>query len=219
MAAKKEEEVLGGEGITKKTGASEIKPKERAETPAKAGIKVTIKEPGKGAAKEAGKAAVNEPRLAEGEGRRGKDEDFEEEEFEENPDEEEDEEDFEDDDLDDDDLEEEELEEEVEEEEVEEKEFEDEDFEDIEEEIDEVPVLKKPGEKRYAQLSDRVRCRFTRAGVDRIDYKDVMTLQKLMTAQAKVLSRKRTGIAARYQRMIKTAIKRARFMALLPYTG
>lgn len=73
--------------------------------------------------------------------------------------------------------------------------------------------------KRYMQLSDRSRCRFTRAGVKRIDYKDVETLEKLLTAQGKILARKRTGIAARYQRMVKTAIKRARYMALLPYTG
>ena len=73
--------------------------------------------------------------------------------------------------------------------------------------------------KRYSQLSERNRCRFTRAGVKRIDYKDVVTLQKMMTVQGKILSRKRTGIAARYQRMIKTSIKRARYMALLPYTG
>ena len=73
--------------------------------------------------------------------------------------------------------------------------------------------------KRYSQLSERNRCRFTRTGVKRIDYKDVVTLQKLMTVQGKILSRKRTGVAARYQRMIKTAIKRARYMALLPYTG
>ncbi len=75
------------------------------------------------------------------------------------------------------------------------------------------------GGKRYSHLSDRNRCRFTRAGVKRIDYKDLVTLQRLMTAQGKILSRRRTGIAARYQRMVKKAIKRARYMALLPYTG
>ena len=73
--------------------------------------------------------------------------------------------------------------------------------------------------KRYTQLSEKSRCRFTRAGVDRIDYKDVVTLQKLLTPQARIFSRKRSGNAARYQRMVKIAIKRARFMALLPYTG
>ncbi len=73
--------------------------------------------------------------------------------------------------------------------------------------------------KRYTLISERNRCRFTRAGVDRIDYKDVVTLQKLMTNQGKIFSRKRSGNAARYQRMMKNAIKRARYMALLPYTG
>jgi small subunit ribosomal protein S18 len=78
---------------------------------------------------------------------------------------------------------------------------------------------RRSSSKRYTVLSDRNRCRFTRAGVDRIDYKDVVTLQKLMTSQGKIFSRKRSGNAARYQRMVKIAIKRARFMALLPYTG
>lgn len=73
--------------------------------------------------------------------------------------------------------------------------------------------------KRYSHLTERNRCRFTKAGVKRIDYKDLLTLQRLMTAQGKILSRRRTGIAARYQRMVKKAIKRARYMALLPYTG
>lgn len=73
--------------------------------------------------------------------------------------------------------------------------------------------------KRYSQLSERSRCRFTRDKVKRIDYKDIDTLQKLMTARGRIISRKRTGIGARYQRMVKTAIKRARYMALLPYTG
>ena len=73
--------------------------------------------------------------------------------------------------------------------------------------------------RRYSQLSERTRCRFTRAKVERIDYKDIGTLQKLITPQGKIQSRKRTGTAARYQRMVKRAVKRARFMALLPYTG
>jgi len=73
--------------------------------------------------------------------------------------------------------------------------------------------------KRYTVLSDRNRCRFTRAGVDRIDYKDVVTLQKLMTSQGRIFSKKRSGNAARFQRMVKIAIKRARYMALLPYLG
>jgi small subunit ribosomal protein S18 len=52
-----------------------------------------------------------------------------------------------------------------------------------------------------------------------IDYKEVELLRKFMTASSKMMSRKRAGTNAREQRDVRRAIKRARFMALLPYTG
>ena len=52
-----------------------------------------------------------------------------------------------------------------------------------------------------------------------IDYKEVRTLQRLSTPQGKLFSRKRSGTCATHQRQVKRAIKRARFMALLPYVG
>jgi len=61
------------------------------------------------------------------------------------------------------------------------------------------------------------RCRFCREKVKRVDYKDVERLSKLMTNEARLFSRKRSGNCARHQRMFKDAVKRARFMALLPY--
>jgi small subunit ribosomal protein S18 len=51
-----------------------------------------------------------------------------------------------------------------------------------------------------------------------VDYKAVDDLRRLMTPNGKIYSRKRLGSTAREQRMIAQAIKRARFMALLPYT-
>ena len=51
-----------------------------------------------------------------------------------------------------------------------------------------------------------------------IDYKDTETLKKLMSSNGKINSRKRTGANAMEQRMIAKAVKRARYMALLPYT-
>lgn len=63
------------------------------------------------------------------------------------------------------------------------------------------------------------KCRFCKAGVDPVDYKDVRSLQKLSTMQGKMYSRKRSGNCARHQRQAKRAIKRARFLALLPYVG
>jgi small subunit ribosomal protein S18 len=67
------------------------------------------------------------------------------------------------------------------------------------------------------------RCRFcTKDGCPRpafVDYKDVQTLKKLCTSQGKLFSRKRSGNCAAFQRAVKDAIKRARFMALMPYVG
>lgn len=73
--------------------------------------------------------------------------------------------------------------------------------------------------KRYKKFSERGRCRFCRAGVNQIDYKDVATLQKLCTNQGKLFSRKRSGNCAKHQRKLKIAVKRARFLALMPYIG
>lgn len=72
------------------------------------------------------------------------------------------------------------------------------------------PRKKIPGE---------IKCRFCRAKVRHIDYKEVENLQKLLTAQGKQFSRKRSGNCARHQRAANQAIKRARFLALLPYVG
>lgn len=52
-----------------------------------------------------------------------------------------------------------------------------------------------------------------------IDYKDVGGLKKFVTGQGKLMSRKRTGLSAAAQRALAVAVKRARFMGLLPYVG
>lgn len=52
-----------------------------------------------------------------------------------------------------------------------------------------------------------------------VDYKEVDLLRKFLTASSKMMSRKRAGTNAREQRDIRRAIKRARFLALLPFTG
>ena len=72
--------------------------------------------------------------------------------------------------------------------------------------------------RRYSQISERNRCRFCREKVTRVDYKDVLTLQKLCTSQGRIFSRKRSGNCAAHQRMVKRAIKQARYIGLLSYT-
>jgi small subunit ribosomal protein S18 len=61
-------------------------------------------------------------------------------------------------------------------------------------------------------------CKFTAEDVEQIDYKDLATLKGYITETGKVVPSRITGTRAFYQRQLATAIKRARFLALLPYT-
>jgi small subunit ribosomal protein S18 len=61
-------------------------------------------------------------------------------------------------------------------------------------------------------------CRFTAEGVKEIDYKDVQLLKNYVLDTGKIVPSRITGTSARYQRQLSTAIKRARFLALLPYS-
>jgi len=61
-------------------------------------------------------------------------------------------------------------------------------------------------------------CRFTAEGVKEIDYKDLDTLKGYITETGKIVPNRITGTKARYQRQLATAIKRARYLALLPYS-
>ena len=61
-------------------------------------------------------------------------------------------------------------------------------------------------------------CRFTAEGVTEIDYKDIATLKNYITESGKIVPSRITGTSAKYQRELSSAIKRARFLALLPYT-
>lgn len=63
----------------------------------------------------------------------------------------------------------------------------------------------------------RKQCPFVMAGVDEIDYKDVKTLMKYVTETGKMVPSRITGVSAKYQRRLSRAIKRARYLALLPY--
>jgi small subunit ribosomal protein S18 len=60
-------------------------------------------------------------------------------------------------------------------------------------------------------------CRFTAEGVKEIDYKDLQTLRNYVGETGKIVPSRITGTKAKYQRQLATAIKRARFLALLPY--
>jgi small subunit ribosomal protein S18 len=58
---------------------------------------------------------------------------------------------------------------------------------------------------------------FSERNIDSIDYKDINHLKKFTNPHGRIFSRKRTGLSAKHQRKVEEAIKRARFMGLLPF--
>jgi len=80
---------------------------------------------------------------------------------------------------------------------------------------------KKDGKKRErgnALFKRKKFCRFTAEKVKQIDYKDIDVLKDFVQENGKLMPARITGTKARYQRQLSTAVKRARFLALLPYT-
>lgn len=76
--------------------------------------------------------------------------------------------------------------------------------------------------KEQFQTFNRPKVKMTRISASErvyVDYKDTETLKKLMSANGKILNRKRSGANAMQQRMVARAVKRARYMALLPYVS
>jgi small subunit ribosomal protein S18 len=61
-------------------------------------------------------------------------------------------------------------------------------------------------------------CRFTAEGIEEIDYKDLEILKAYISETGKIVPSRITGTKARYQRQLAKAIKRARYLALIPYT-
>ena len=77
---------------------------------------------------------------------------------------------------------------------------------------------KKPSAKKKQFFKRKKVCRFSAEHIEYIDYKDVKLLQQYILEHAKILPRRISGTSARHQRMLTDAIKRARHLALLPYT-
>jgi len=71
--------------------------------------------------------------------------------------------------------------------------------------------------KKRGRRPRRKSCYFSANKITSIDYKDLGLLRKFVTDRGKILPRRITGTKAKYQRMLSTAVKRARYLALLPY--
>jgi len=63
------------------------------------------------------------------------------------------------------------------------------------------------------------KCFFSQNNIKHIDYKDTEILKKFLNPHARMMARKKTGISAKFQRQLSEAVKRARFMGLLPYVS
>jgi small subunit ribosomal protein S18 len=77
---------------------------------------------------------------------------------------------------------------------------------------------KRKDDKGRNMFKRRKFCRFTAEKIEQVDYKDVDILKDFITENAKIMPARITGTKTGYQRQLGTAIKRARFLALLPYT-
>jgi small subunit ribosomal protein S18 len=77
---------------------------------------------------------------------------------------------------------------------------------------------KKRGNPQNALFKRKKFCRFTAANVKQVDYKDVDVLRDFIAENGKIIPARLTGTKAKYQRQLTLAIKRARFLALIPYT-
>lgn len=78
---------------------------------------------------------------------------------------------------------------------------------------------RKPRRKTQSALFKRKKfCRFTVEKVEWIDYKDIDVLKEFVGETGKIIPARLTGTSAKYQRQLSEAIKRARFLALLPFT-
>lgn len=73
------------------------------------------------------------------------------------------------------------------------------------------PIERNQNRKKY--------CRFKKAGIKFIDYKDPIFLLKLVNEQGRILPRRLTGTSLKYQRKVAQAIKRSRHLALMPFVG
>jgi len=77
-------------------------------------------------------------------------------------------------------------------------------------------MINNPSHPKKGHLKSK-ECKFTKASIEYIDYKQTDIIERFMNDQGKILPRRVTGTSARHQRMLSRAVKRARFMALIPY--
>ncbi len=81
------------------------------------------------------------------------------------------------------------------------------------------PAAQVAAKKPMRKAPRRKVCAFCLEKATEIDYKDIAKLKKYVTEKGKILPRRMTGVCSKHQRLLSTAIKRARLIALLPFKG
>ena len=87
--------------------------------------------------------------------------------------------------------------------------------EEVKESMENVAPASAP--RTYKRTPKKKVCQFCADKIDEIDYKDVARLRRFVTEKGKIIPRRMSGLCAKHQRALSTAIKKARVMALLPY--
>lgn len=77
----------------------------------------------------------------------------------------------------------------------------------------------KKKQRRRRKIIQNLSCPLCDSGVKSISYKDVYQLKKFTSVRGKIISTEKSGVCHKHQKQLKSAIKRARYMALLPYTA
>lgn len=77
----------------------------------------------------------------------------------------------------------------------------------------------KKNQRRRRKIVQNLKCPLCESGVKSVTYKDVYQLKKFTSVRGKIISTEKSGVCHKHQKMLTRAIKRARYMALLPYSS
>ena len=83
--------------------------------------------------------------------------------------------------------------------------------------FDDAEVTEGRRHRRPRRTQVDLKCPFCESGLEKVTYKDVYQLKKYTSVRGKIIGRDKSGMCARHQRQLSSAIKKARYMALLPY--
>jgi small subunit ribosomal protein S18 len=89
----------------------------------------------------------------------------------------------------------------------------------LEDVFDDSEIVEERKHRRSRRVKVDLKCPFCESGVDRVTYKDVYQLKKYTSVRGKIIGRDKSGMCASHQRQLSEAIKKSRYMALLPYVS